>query len=134
MIEIISKSNWDADCSQTYDYLIQVDLRDCEDTQQIIQKIGSSIKGNASQYISGNSLDALVDVMSDWFIENWGDEKWICITGGNRAFDFGREFALNLVGCFCDAFSGAIYDRSINHGGEGIAEEIGNLTIHFVLN
>jgi hypothetical protein len=129
MIKVISRENWDSSWDERQKGSILIDLRKCESKPDILKAIGHNLRGQDSPIIHGNSLAALVDVMSDWFCENWGKKKVVYITGGNRLFGIGRDFAMNLTQCFNDAFEGAIYDRSLNHNGEGIHEEIGNVSI-----
>jgi len=129
MIKILSKDNWDVSWDMPQQGAFLIDLRDCRAKSDILKAIGHQLKGKDSPVIHGNSMDALIDVMSDWFCENWGQKKDVYITGGGRLFEISHDFAMNVTQCFNDAFEGAIYERSLNHGDEGIHEEIGNIRI-----
>lgn len=53
---------------------ISIYLSDCQSTTEKVALIGSKLRGKESTLTNGESLDALHDVISDYFIENW--LKW----------------------------------------------------------
>lgn len=53
---------------------ISIRLTDCQNKIEVVGLIGSKLKAKDSPLICGKSLDALHDVISDYFIENW--LKW----------------------------------------------------------
>ena len=61
-----------------------VDLGECRDQQGIVRELVTLLKGRDSpKLVGGNSLDALVDVMGDWFTEHWGETIEIYIRGAD---------------------------------------------------
>lgn len=113
---------------------IRLSLYSCETKDEIIRAFGKRLKGRDSVKIKGNSLDALVDVMSDWFIEGWGKEKRVYVSGHKRVFEHGEEFALKVAQCLNDAFTDALHDRALNHDCDGIVDEIHRVHIYLVLD
>lgn len=61
---------------------IIIDLTHCNNQRECILLISRKITGKDSPLLqTGNSLDAFFDVLSDYFIENWGEWKDIYIYG-----------------------------------------------------
>ena len=61
---------------------IKINLSDCESKEDAILLISKKIRGtNSPDLANGYSLDALFDVMSDFFMENWLTWGDICIYG-----------------------------------------------------
>lgn len=133
MIKVIPKDRWDTTWDNPQQGAILIDLRKCRSKADVLRAVGHKLKGQHSPIIHGNSLDALIDVMSDWFCENWGKEKVIYITGGSHLFAIGNDFAMNLVQCFNDAFEGALFDKSQKKEVQSIHEEINNVRIYLGL-
>lgn len=125
MITALPQDRWRAKYRGRKKDSILVDLSECQSREAVIAAIGRKLKAQDSQLIRGESLDALTDVVGDWFIENWGKRRQVFIANGDRLFDFGRGFAEQVLACIDDAFLAASHDRAINHDGAGVAEEIG---------
>lgn len=61
---------------------IKIDLSICESKEDVILLISKKIRGKDSpDLVSGRSLDALFDVVSDFFMENWLVWGDVCIYG-----------------------------------------------------
>jgi len=81
-----------------------IDLGKCADKECILKKIGAVLKGSDSPTISGNSLDALVDVMGDWFMEHWGEQIAIYIRGADAIKRCDPELLTEIADCMQSAF------------------------------
>lgn len=134
MIEFVSSEDWNPLWEQPEAGEILIDLRKAATKQDVIKKIGYSLRGQDSPLIRGNSLDAMTDVASDWFSETWGSDRTIYIAGGKNIQQQGELFLAEIVDCLNQAFIDTLYDRSLNHNGAGIAAEIGNIKIYLGLN
>ena len=85
-----------------------IDLGKCADKECILRKIGTVLKGSDSPTIDGNSLDALIDVMGDWFMEHWGEPIEIYIRGADAIKRCDPELLPELAyGVQCAFDSGA---------------------------
>lgn len=81
-----------------------IDLRKCADRQCILREIGGVLKGSDSQTMRGNSLDALVDIMGDWFIERWGEKVEIYIRGADAIKKCDPGLLTEIADCMQSAF------------------------------
>lgn len=133
MITIHSPQDWNRSWDSPENGSLLISLQDCGTQADVLMAIGHVIKGQDSPTIHGRSLDALIDVMGDWFIENWGTTKVIHVTGGDHLFTLGRTFAIKVIQCFNDAFAAAIYDRALNHAADGICEELNRVCVYVEL-
>jgi hypothetical protein len=86
-----------------------VDLGECRDQQGIVRELVTLLKGRDSpKIVGGNSLDALVDVMGDWFIEHWGETIEIYIRGADAIKRCDPALLPLIADCMQSAFdSGA---------------------------
>ncbi len=113
MISYDSKECWDEFCeiwSKDKNNII-IDLRECSSKREFVLSIGSILRASYSTKVEvgsgisidaeGGNLDALSDVMSDWFIENWNNWKDIYIVGWQGFIDkhpvYSQKLALTLT-------------------------------------
>ena len=105
MANVISENTWDLFQNKRLQKgSILIDLSACKTKTDILKKIGHILKGQDSILIRGNSLDALMDVMSDWFCENWEQKHVIYIAGINHLFNMDHALATKVIECFNDAY------------------------------
>jgi len=81
-----------------------IDLPKRADKECILRKMGAVLKGSDSPTIGGNSLDALIDVMSDWFIEHWGEKIEIYIRGADAIKRCDPGLLAEIAYCMQSAF------------------------------
>ncbi|WP_068081564.1 hypothetical protein [Polycladidibacter stylochi] len=131
MIQFIEAAQWKAH-SATVGKKYVVDLRGSQSKQEILRSMGKILKGKDSPLINGNSLDALNDVMSDWFCENWGKEKQIYIIGWEVVGEIHSELPVILADIVNSAFLGAVYDKCLRGDSSSVPDEINNFSVFLV--
>jgi len=64
----------------------EIDLRGCGREEEIVLKFGEVFRGEASPILqTGKSLDALSDIMWDYYADSWRRYDTICIRGWRNA-------------------------------------------------
>jgi len=134
MITILEGADWNPRWEFPIEGEVFIDLRGIDKKHRIVRKIGRVLRAEDSPLINGNSLDALIDVVSDWFIETWGTDRVIYIAGGKTLEYQGVKFALEVTLSIEDAFMQAIYDRALNYDGTGISEEFARVSVYLCMN
>ena len=115
-----------------------VDLRTVKNKDEAVLAIEEKMHGKNSSRLTTGNFDALEDVMTDWFVDNWGHEKHIYILGGGNLVNLDVELALNLVTIIEAAYLAAIYSVSqtpdIVDNDVPVHKEINHTHISLILN
>ncbi|HGG64345.1 MAG TPA: hypothetical protein ENK34_07180 [Rhodobacteraceae bacterium] len=134
MITILDPTDWNLRWETPIAGEWFIDLRGIDKKHRIIRKIGRTLRGGDSPLINGNSLDAMIDVVADWFTETWGTNRIIYIAGGKSLECHGVKFALDVTLSIEEAFMDTIYDRALNYEGVGISEEFSHVSVYLCMN
>ncbi|ANB92143.1 hypothetical protein MOVS_09370 [Moraxella ovis] len=103
---------------------ISIYLSDCQSTTEKVALIGGKLRGKESTLTNGESLDALHDVISDYFIENW--LKWHDI----YIYDWGQFsnqegiFSQKVLNVIIQAYQTSLFGaaQSVHWGDESFDE------------
>lgn len=121
MIEFLKKESWDkfGEQWQAEPSKIIIDTRECMAEEDFVLAIGQVLHASYSTpLIGGYSLDALIDVLSDYFIENWRQYKEIYIVGWQRFIGMHPSFSQRTLLSLMDSYIKAIecQHRAVDFG------------------
>jgi hypothetical protein len=111
-----------------------IDLRGVASKKEAIVRLASTLSGKQSHPVNGDSLDALQDVIADWFYEHWTTKKTIYIAGGRSLCNLDPDLAVHVADVINSAFIAAIYDRSQVDKDTDIHLGIARTRVVFVMN
>ncbi len=107
MISYYQKEDWDRfgkKCSENTEHII-IDIRKCQSRNNIVLLIGTTLRASYSAEMqTGKSLDALHDVVSDWFIEHWNNWKTVYIIGWQNFTEKYPFFSQDVLQVLNDAY------------------------------
>lgn len=106
MISFYSKKDWETFGKKwTDDEKIIIDLRKCRSEQDVVLSIGDILRASYSTELQGgNSLDALHDLVADWFIEQWNNWNDIYIIGWKRFINEHPFFSQKILLVLTDSY------------------------------
>ena len=85
--------------------VIVIDLMGCESKEDFTLAIGKVLYGSYSpKLVTGKSLDALTDVVSDYLIENWLKWKEVYIIGWKYFTDKHPIFSQYMLSSFVNSY------------------------------
>jgi hypothetical protein len=138
MIDLLNEDDWYPQWEEGYDrpdaIRQYIDLSKSKTREQVFFEVGRLIRGGDSSPISGRSADALIDVMSDWFIEQWGKEKEIYIRFDTRWGALDKLLLAELYDLFFCAWTRSIHDRVRQFGGADLLDELDKCYIGILAN
>jgi hypothetical protein len=113
---------------------IFIDLRRCAHWREAATEIGNVLKGRDSCSLVSGNMDAFIDVVSDGFIERWGERRDVYIRG------LGENAALNagplrhIAECIDAAFESAAKNEEFHAQACPREEARRRFRIHFCVN
>ena len=134
MISFLEGQAWNPIWETSAPGRVFVDLTGCRDLPCVLRRLGGTLRGSDSPIIKGNSLDAFIDVLGDWFIDIWGQSAEVYVGGASAIEKLGPRVLANITECFHDAFESASRE-AIRVGSEcSYLEAKKNITIWICFN
>ncbi len=137
----IKKSEYEEVMSEAPDIIKNYIVINLEgEKKDIIRTMASSLRGEGSISMEsfGNNLDALNDVLGDWFLDTWFEQKEVYILGFSKIFENDMVFGLKLIDMLseCGSYMGMCLMRwdVDEKERENIYSNSQNKYIHIVLD
>lgn len=141
MIRFLTGNGWNEEWAIKEPGKFCVDLRGLSDEDSIIGAFWNELRGPgfpASNYPGKGyvaSLDALEEVIGDFFAARWVESTTITIVGGNSLNKVGPFFPAFVVDTLNSAIYLAVREKSVeSRNVNEICEGIDNITIWLILN
>jgi hypothetical protein len=134
MINFVNSDAWNPAWEKARDGQYFVDISECATAEQAAKRIGGVVSGEQSPILVRGNLDALIDVMGEFFYERWGEEIAIYVKGSRLLSNaLGIELA-RLILCFDSAFDRATFSASHSGSIKEYMKAKQNVFVYFCLN
>jgi hypothetical protein len=121
MIDFIGREGWEPKWEISAGGREFIDLTGCDSINEVMLNLGRCLRGSDSRFIRGNSVDAFIDVLGDWFSENWESGKEVCIKGRGLGSALVFTDLAELVEIFHLGFDRAAHDECPDDLGDYLA-------------